>query len=46
MKDLGIRLTTGLTVLASLLLLAPAREASAQSSQPRLVLFEGFYNPG
>jgi hypothetical protein len=38
---------TALFVLAALaLMLAPAADAVAQPPTPRLVVFEGFYNPG
>ena len=38
---------TALFVLAALaIVLAPAADVAAQPPPPRLVVFEGFYNPG
>jgi hypothetical protein len=34
------------TILGALLLCAAAAPAAAQPLPPRLVVFEGFYNPG
>ena len=45
MRNASSRLGIGLFVLAGVLAFAPADRAFAQSSQPRLVVFEGFYRP-
>ena len=43
---LAPRIVSGLVAAALAALCLPASPAAAQSSQPRLVVFEGFYNPG
>jgi hypothetical protein len=45
MGNASSRLGAGLLILAGVFASAPARQVFAQSSQPRLVVFEGFYRP-
>jgi hypothetical protein len=40
------RIVSGLAAASVAALWLSASPAAAQSSQPRLVVFEGFYNPG
>jgi hypothetical protein len=42
----AFRAAAVLLLAAAGVILAPAPDAAAQSLPPRLVVFEGFYNPG
>jgi len=42
----GLRAAAVLLLVAAGVILAPAPDVAAQSLPPRLVVFEGFYNPG
>jgi hypothetical protein len=45
MRNASSRRGAGRLLLAGILAWATAHEVAAQSSQPRLVVFEGFYRP-